>query len=289
MLKRILFATDFSEYNLKILKYLPEFKELDTEEVVIVRVINLNRVIGAAGGINLDEYIEVHQREAKEKMKEIADKIEKMGFKPIPILPCPAGDPVNEILKSAKDYNVDLILTGARGRSIKKILVGSVSEGVVRNTDRPVMVFKYGVEKDVFKRLLYAHDFSQHAEKAMDYVKFIASRINSEIILVHVIEKKEIFEKSKIEEIESKLKDFNVKTVIGYGTPYKEILRIAKEEGATSIFIGSKGVNGIFGSTTDGIVRYSNIPVFVSVWSAHSAYQEIFIFKFIFKNLNNFR
>ena len=265
MLKRILFATDFSEYNLKILKYLPEFKELGTEEVVIVRVINLNRVIGAAGGINLDEYIEVHQREAKEKMKEIADKIEKMGFKPIPILPCPAGDPVNEILKSARDYNVDLILTGARGRSIKKILLGSVSEGVVKNADRPVMVFKYGVEKNIFKRLLYAHDFSEHAEKVMDYVKFIASKINSEIILVHVIEKREIFEKSKIEEIESKLKDFNVKTVIGYGTPHKEILRIAREEGATSIFVGSKGVSGIFGSTTDAIVRYSNIPVFVSV------------------------
>ncbi|HIP58561.1 MAG TPA: universal stress protein [Archaeoglobus profundus] len=265
MLRRILFTTDFSEYNLKMLEYLPEFKKLGTEEIVIVRVINLNRIIGAAGGINLDEYIEVHQREANEKMKEIAEKIENMGLKPIPILPCPAGDPVSEILKSAKEYNVDLILTGARGRSIKKILLGSVSEGVVKNTDRPVMVFKYGVEKNVFKRLLYAHDFSRYAEKAIDYIKFIANKVNSDIILVHVIEKKEIFEKSKIEEIESKLKDFNVKTVIGYGTPHKEILRIAKEENATSIFLGSKGIGSIFGSTTDAIVRYSNIPVFVSV------------------------
>jgi len=248
-----------------MLKYLPEFKKLGTEEVVIVRVINLNRIIGAAGGINLDEYIEAHQREANEKMKEIANEIEKMGLKPIPILPCPAGDPVGEILKSAKEYNVDLILIGARGRSIRKILLGSISEGIVKHTDRPVMIFKYGIEKNVFKRLLYAHDFSKHAEKAMDYVKFIASKVNSDIILVHVIEKGEIFEKSKIEEIESKLKDFNVKTIIGYGTPHKEILRIAKEENATSIFIGSKGISGIFGSTTDAIVRYSNIPVFVSV------------------------
>lgn len=270
MFERILFATDFSEYNLRILDYLPEFKDLGVREVVVVRVINLNKLMGVAGGINIDEYIEECQKEANDKMKDVVSRIEKVGLKAKPVIPCPAGDPVNEILRTAKENNVDLILMGSRGRGIlKEILLGSVSEGVVRKAEIPVMVVRHKAKVErLFERILYAHDLSEYAGRVMKYVKYVAEKLGSEILLVHVIEKGEALEKDKLEAVEAELKDFNVKTIIGHGSPHKEILKIAKDEKATSIFIGSRGAGSItellLGSTADAIIRYSKIPVFVS-------------------------
>ena len=243
---------------------------MGVKEVVVVRVINLNRLVGVAGGININDYIKKCQEEAEVKLKEITKKIESYGLKANPVIPAPAGDPVNEILKAAKQYNADLILMGSRGRGIiKEILLGSVSEGVVRKAEIPVMVIKHKakVEK-IFNKILYAHDLSEYAGRIMKYVKFVAEKLGSEILLVHIIEKGEALAKEKLEAIEAELKDFKVKTIIGYGTPHKEILRIAKEENATAIFMGSRGAGGItellLGSTADAVVRYSKIPVFVS-------------------------
>lgn len=269
MFERILFATDFSEPNLKILDYLPQFSELGVEEVVVVRVINLNRLIGAAGGININEYIEVCQKEAESKLVEVVNRISSLGFKAKPVIPVPAGDPVNEIVKVAKQNDAKLILMGSRGRGlIKEILLGSVSEGVVRRSDIPVMVIKHKTNvRRLFDKIIYAHDLKDHSDVVMKYVKYIANRTNCEILLVHVVEKEE-FAENKLKAIEDELSRFKFKTVVRHGTPHKEILKVCDEESATSIFIGG-GIpetvaERLLGSTADAILRYSKVPVFVA-------------------------
>lgn len=53
------------------------------------------------------------------------------------------GHSVQEILKAAKEGEFDLIIMGARGVSkIREILLGSVSDGVIRNAPCPVLVTK---------------------------------------------------------------------------------------------------------------------------------------------------
>jgi nucleotide-binding universal stress UspA family protein len=53
------------------------------------------------------------------------------------------GHVVEEILKAAKEENVDLIVIGARGLStIKEILLGSVSHGVSLHANCPVLLMK---------------------------------------------------------------------------------------------------------------------------------------------------
>jgi len=55
--------------------------------------------------------------------------------------------------------------------------------------------------------------------------------------------------------------------MIRKGTPAKVILGVAEEINATSIFIGSRGLNPlesiILGSTSDVVIRRANVPVFV--------------------------
>ncbi|MGQ9539007.1 MAG: universal stress protein [Candidatus Bathycorpusculaceae bacterium] len=53
------------------------------------------------------------------------------------------GHTVHEIVKAAEEGKFDLIVIGARGISrIKEIILGSVSDGVVRNAPCPVLVTK---------------------------------------------------------------------------------------------------------------------------------------------------
>jgi len=53
------------------------------------------------------------------------------------------GRTVQEILKVARDSKFDLIVMGARGISkIREMLLGSVSDGVIRNAPCPVLVTK---------------------------------------------------------------------------------------------------------------------------------------------------
>ena len=53
------------------------------------------------------------------------------------------GDPAPEVVKLAKDENVDLIVMGTHGRTgLSRLLMGSVAEHVVRRADCPVLTVK---------------------------------------------------------------------------------------------------------------------------------------------------
>jgi len=53
------------------------------------------------------------------------------------------GDPAGEILALAEDVQADLILVGTHGRQgLKRLLMGSVAETVVRNATCPVLVMR---------------------------------------------------------------------------------------------------------------------------------------------------
>ncbi|MGC8998194.1 MAG: universal stress protein [Candidatus Bathyarchaeia archaeon] len=53
------------------------------------------------------------------------------------------GHVVHEIVKTAEEGKFDLIVMGARGLSkIKELILGSVSDGVIRNAPCPVLVTK---------------------------------------------------------------------------------------------------------------------------------------------------
>lgn len=53
------------------------------------------------------------------------------------------GDPASEIVRLAEEENVDLIVMGTHGRTgLKRLLMGSVAEAVVRRATCPVFTFK---------------------------------------------------------------------------------------------------------------------------------------------------
>jgi len=73
------------------------------------------------------------------QIQEIADKLRSIGLDTIAILT--QGSTVETILKEAKNLKADMIILGSHGHgAVYDLLVGGVTEGVLRKSECPVLV-----------------------------------------------------------------------------------------------------------------------------------------------------
>ncbi len=97
------------------------------------------------------------------------------------------GQPAEEIIVLAEELEVDLVVVGSRrmGR-VKRLIVGSVSEGVVNRASCPVLVVCGGTWPA--GRVVVADDGSEPARRAGDLAAEIASLSGSEVVVVRAYE-----------------------------------------------------------------------------------------------------
>jgi nucleotide-binding universal stress UspA family protein len=82
------------------------------------------------------------ERDAETFLKEQAEKISSDGGK-VADTHLRSGDPDKEILRAAEALGVGLIVIGSRGLgTISRMLIGSVSDSVVRHAHCPVFVVR---------------------------------------------------------------------------------------------------------------------------------------------------
>lgn len=82
-------------------------------------------------------------RSEHQQIQDLADQLRQKGFDAVGLLL--QGPTVETILTESKKLAADLIVVGSHGRSgISKLLVGSVSEGILRDADSPVLVIPAG-------------------------------------------------------------------------------------------------------------------------------------------------
>jgi nucleotide-binding universal stress UspA family protein len=125
MFHKILYPTDFSDRSREALPYLEKLKNAGTEEVVILNVID-----------SQGRYMS-----AEKKADRIAGRLNEIGIKTI--IRVEEGIPTEEILRVEEEEEVSLIVLGSHGISnIKEMLLGSVSEKVIKNAKCPVLVVK---------------------------------------------------------------------------------------------------------------------------------------------------
>lgn len=138
-----------------------------------------------------------------------------------------------------------------------------------------------------FHKILLATDFSDCSVEACAYALTLARTFDASIHVVHVINEPvdlrgfyvphisfEQLEKEISDGAASMLETFctenlpdfsNYTTSVTTGVPYEEITRIALEQQASLIVIGTHGRSGldhlIFGSTAERVVRTAPCPV----------------------------
>ena len=146
MFEKILLPTDFSDVAEKALACVKQLKDAGTKEVVVLHVIKKDSINVIAQYSSIRDFRVVENEvegEARKKIARIEEELKEMGFQVKTRIE--TGFPFNEILRVENEENVSVIVMGSHGISnIKEILLGSVSEKVIRKAKKPVLVIKRG-------------------------------------------------------------------------------------------------------------------------------------------------
>ncbi len=142
VLRKILIATDGSETAEKAAGFGIQIAELSGAKIYAVYVINTTPYYS----IPLDQVWSKEVYEQLEKMgNEITSDVEKTakagGLEAESLVL--KGNPAERIVNFAEEQNVDMIVVGSHGiGGFERLVIGSVSEKVVRHSKVPVLVFR---------------------------------------------------------------------------------------------------------------------------------------------------
>jgi nucleotide-binding universal stress UspA family protein len=143
MFDRILYPTDFSDVSLKAVNYVKQLKDAGAREVTVLHVIDERTLVvpDVFSGIDFMAIENELRRIADEECNKIVAQFLEKGLKAK--FRVERGIPFLEILKAAREEDVSLIVIGSHGKSnLEEMLLGSVSEKVIRKSVRPVLVIK---------------------------------------------------------------------------------------------------------------------------------------------------
>jgi len=161
-----------------------------------------------------------------------------------------APDPGNEICRTAKAENADLIVIATHARHhIAHFFIGSTTLAVLNDPPAPVMAIRYGTRKrEQLNRIVVPVHPKQTSHAALD----LATSLNGELHAITVCGEDETVEIALPE---------NAKHVIVKGTDAaKEIVRYAQRIDADAVFLNA---HGELSEDKMDIVRHVPCPVVV--------------------------
>jgi nucleotide-binding universal stress UspA family protein len=151
-LARILYPTDFSDLSLVALKYAISFSEQYDAKLYCLHVVDEAYQYwlsmgpeGVPMGPDMNQMLHA----AQEQMSQFVD--EHLKNQPNLITKVISGKPFVEIVRYAREHEIDIIVMATHGRSgFKYALMGSVAERVVRRAPCPVLTVHSGEHEFVW-------------------------------------------------------------------------------------------------------------------------------------------
>ncbi|MBL7176299.1 MAG: universal stress protein [Desulfobacteraceae bacterium] len=149
MFEKVLYPTDFSDPSKKALDYVKQLKESGAEEVIVLHVIEDREIPVFLGldegdpvpGTQLEKTLRIIEENAKEETRAIAAELKESGFDVK--IRIEKGTAFREILKVEEEEEVSVIVVGSHGKGpVTGILLGSVSDKVIRKSKKPVLIIK---------------------------------------------------------------------------------------------------------------------------------------------------
>ncbi|MFC2157324.1 universal stress protein [Acidobacteriota bacterium] len=279
-IKKILWATDFSDESQEALLYASAFAKAFRAKIVALHVApNFSPALYDTASVirgELDKRVAAFKKNAQEKLEKL-QKTKDLSFKII----LKEGNPAKKIIETADEEKIDLIVIGRKGLSaLEKLFIGSVANHVIRNSTVPVLLTKKKSGVPKFKKILVPTDFSSQEEVERDYAWMLAKEFDSELMLLYVLELHgyefpprvldEMFvslldrlkqrRKKEKEDIRVSEDVYRAMTaslgIVDYAETHKYDMIVI------STCVHSKLERFFLGSTTEKVISYSSIPVF---------------------------
>lgn len=202
------------------------------------------------------------------------------------------GVPHREILRKAREEDIDLIIMGAHtreedvGAARYRAVVGSTMQKVAKAARCPVVIVSRPCTTcwKLFSNILFGTDFSKASDSAFVWASSLAKEVGAKLHIFHAldiatdnlgptqgqgeIENRIQAAKKKIEDrYLSRLEDFdNYDVEIWEGIPYVEILKFARDRNADLIVMAhhTREIDpekALLGSTVEQVVLRASCPV----------------------------
>lgn len=194
-------------------------------------------------------------------------------------------DPARAILDTVKTVDADLILMGTHGRrGWRRALLGSVTEQVVRATERPLLSVPappLAATGPSIGTILCPVNFTNIGRQALEEAVALAEVFAAELVIVHVVDRADEPPLAHLEEDFAAWVEPGVRQrckyaqVVARGDAAEQILEIANQTSVDLIVIGAQhrrfSDTTILGTTTERVVRFARQPV----WTIFSHAQAI--------------
>ncbi|HXG58658.1 MAG TPA: universal stress protein [Thermoanaerobaculia bacterium] len=174
--------------------------------------------------------------------------------------------PAPAIVDTAKKIGADLILMGTHGRrGWRRALLGSVTEGVLRETDRPLMSVPSTGVQPALERIVCPVNFTDIGRKGLESAIALAEAFGAKVHAVHVADPDDA-EGDFGGRLEALVRDrCDCTWSVARGNAAEEVLRTAAEGKADLIVIGAQHKRftdtTVLGTTTERVVRFARRPV----------------------------
>jgi len=276
-IQRILVPTDLSDFSDLALDYALLFQERLGAQVTLMYAEEFTFVF--TGEYPVGYYFEDVNAMKKHASKLLHEYVKEHIPSTCPVATMLVDDtPARAIVRTADDLNIDLIIMGTHGRhGIHRAFLGSVTERVLRETQRPVMTVlpKEGTPRGQAKidTILCPVNFTTVAREALENASAIAAALDAQLIVMNVIEGDIPIpgqEKRFSAWIDLLLPSrTRYERIIIQGNPATRVLETADQLGADLIVVGAQHKlfkdSTVIGTTTERITRFARQPVLTVV------------------------
>ncbi|MFB6084961.1 MAG: universal stress protein [Halorientalis sp.] len=277
MFERILVPTDRSDPARQALERAADIANRYDATLTALHVVDTRE-------LDRSEAVDERTRAARAELDEtIAD----LDVDPKPETVVRAGIPSEEIIDYAEESGMDLIVMGTHGRTgVRRYLLGSVAEKVVRLSDVPVLrVHPEEIDGGTtsYERILVPTDGSEGADVAVDCATDLARTYGATLHAVSVVDTGATAPDVQFGTIADQLRNHatdaveavadaadeagvgETETAVLEGRPYDAIRTYVDEADVDLIVMGTHGRSGIdrylLGSVAEKLVRTASVPV----------------------------
>jgi universal stress protein A len=289
--RSILCPVDFSEQSRQALLWASVIAQLRGGELTVLSVVE--PLLARAAGIRLG--VDLARAEARPALREFVEATlpERVRQGLHVRIEVTVGEPSEAILQTGRRRQAGLIVMGTHGLGgVRKLLLGSTTEQVLRRTEWPVLTVPAGTVSAPavehpgveLRKILLATDFRESAMAAVQWAADLASDISVRLVLAHVVEPAVVswrwqalaaeFESDRIASGQRMLarlaagfRDTHNDCVVSVGRPAETIASLAVEYGAGLIVMGlanpedSEPRNP--GSIAYRVLRLAHVPLVV--------------------------
>jgi len=257
MFRRILIPTDFSTASEWVFEDAVRIAGSSGAELIILHV----HMTWAShpGELRFPADPSLYEYAEKLELERLRDRVRRANSSVATrLIVRQAPNPGDEICKTAKEENVDLIVIATHGRHhVAHLLVGSTTMSVLKDPPAPVLAIRYGIRKrSSLRRVVVPVHLQQTTHRALE----LAAREAVEVHLVTVCAEEE---HARAEEMLATLSAgiANARTAVVRGKdPEDELLRYTSKIDADAIFVNSAADPS---QRKIDLVRHASVPVMI--------------------------